>query len=312
MNEALRLLKKALKPFGYDLKQMGNFTLLPPQKLGILELTKAYKNFDSIKPPLNANLNELTVFIRTCLRDNRNVNTTPRFTGVSLAETVYTCLASTVSSINHAVANKRHIHVVVLDDHSDQAYVEKLNTIFSELTCSWEMRTTQKTGQGLSLLEQFETAKSLNTLCYFCEDDYLHTEKAIIDMWDFYTDMAGQTNSHLVIHPQEMEFLYNTYYPSYLLKGRNRHWRTMSHATHVFWTHGHVINQYWEYFENTRFVGDRKKRHLGSENNTTNKLFQHIPGFCPIPAVAGHAQFDFTLPPFFDWEALWKQHYKKI
>lgn len=306
MNEALRLLKKGLKPLGYDLKSIGNYTLMPPRHVQQDDpLNVVYKAFDEPMKDGVSNLQHLTIFIRTCLRANRNIDTTPRFTGVSVAETIYRCLLSTITAVNHASAQGKSCEVIVLDDHSDASYVGKLHTLFERLECSWGFHTTQQTGQGLSLLEQFERAKKLNSLCYFCEDDYLHQPAAISEMWDFYLNVFDKTKGHMVLHPQEMEFLYNHYYPSYILKGTTRHWRTMCHATHVLWTHSHVVRDYWQYFENTRFVGDRKKRQLGSESRTTNLLFNHIPGFCPLPGLAGHAQFDFTLPPFFDWQSIW-------
>lgn len=305
MNEALRLLKKSLKPFGYDLRPIGGYTLVPPENLPQGPIQNVYQAFDEVKSKPLSNISSLTIFVRTCLRSNRNADTTPRFTGVSIAETVYRCLSSTVNSINHSVQKGRACDVVVLDDHSDTSYLNIMNNIFNQLTCPWALHTTRQTGQGLSLLEQFERAKELDSLCYFCEDDYLHIPTAIDDMWDFYLDTFNQINGNMVLHPQEMEFLYNHYYPSYIFKGRTCHWRTMSHATHVLWTHSHVVRDYWSYFENTRFVGDRKNRHLGSESRTTNLLFNHIPGFCPLPGLAGHAQFEFTLPPFFDWKRIW-------
>lgn len=307
MNEVLRLLKKALKPFGYDVSKIGHYTLSPPKSDSDHTLAPVYQAFDHPQKNPSSDVQRLVVFIRTCLRASRNVDKTPRFTGVSVAETIYRCLLSTVASIQNACDKGRLCEVVVLDDHSDAEYVAVLKRIFSRLTCTWTFETTRETGQGLSLLEQFERAKNLNALCYFCEDDYLHLPSAIDEMWSFYQQVFEKTNAHMVLHPQEMEFLYQHYYPSYILKGEYRHWRSMSHATHVLWTHSHVVKDYWRYFENTRFVGDRKNRHKGSENRTTNLLFQHIPGFCPLPGLAGHTQFDFTLPPFFDWKEIWDQ-----
>jgi len=140
----------------------------------------------------------------------------------------------------------------------------------------------------------------------FCEDDYLHERTAVYEMWSFYQQIFASTNRHLVIHPQEHECLYNSsFYPSYILQNPYRHWRSVADATHIFLTHAHVVRDYWKYFENTKYVGDRKNRHLGSERQTTNLLFDHIPGFVPLPALAGHMQSTHVLPPFFPWQALW-------
>lgn len=310
MNEFLRIFKKTFKLFGYDLKKAGKFTLQPLQNQSDSYLQTVYKAFDEDHQKGMGDIDKLVVFIRTCLRTNRNVDTRPRFTGGSTAETVYRCLRSTIRAINHAFYQEggRPVEVIILDDHSDGPYLQKIKELCADIQCPWKMQTTRETGQGKSLHEQFELAKSLNALCYFCEDDYLHEPSALIEMWNFYRQMVHQTGNHVVLHPQECEFLYQTHYPSYIITGEKRHWRTMNHATHVLFTHSDVVKSHWHYFENTKYVGDRKNRQLGSESKTTNLLFNHIPGFCPIPAVAGHAQFELTLPPCFDWRTIWDEN----
>jgi hypothetical protein len=315
MNEFLRLCKKTFKLFGYDLKKAGKFTLQPLKNPSDAHLQTVYNTFDNGKgkhpAKHNSDLNKLIVFIRTCLRENRNVDKRPRFTGASTTETIYRCLRSTIRSINdaHLHEKKLAIEVIILDDHSDPAYLQKIKDIAKAIRCPWKIQTTRETGQGKSLREQFELAKGVNALCYFCEDDYLHEPSAIREMWHFYRQIYDQTDqTHLVLHPQECEFLYHTYYPSYIIAGEKRHWRTMNHATHVLFMHSHVVQTYSHYFENTKYVGNRKNRQKGSESKTTNLLFQHIPGFCPIPAVAGHAQFELTLPPCFDWKKIWDEN----
>ena len=310
MNEFLRIFKRTFKLFGYDLKKAGKFTLQPLQNQPDKHLQTVYKAFDQDNQAVMGDLDKLVVFIRTCLRTNRNVDTKPRFTGASTAETVYRCLRSTIQSINDAFRHEgnRNVEVIILDDHSDDLYLQKIKELCAHIQCPWKIQTTKETGQGKSLHEQFDYAKSLNALCYFCEDDYLHEPGAIMEMWDFYREMVEQTGNHVVLHPQECEFLYQTYYPSYIMAGEKRHWRTMNHATHVLFIHSDIVKSYWNYFENTKYVGDPKNRQLGAESKTTNLLFNHIPGFCPLPAVAGHAQFELTLPPCFDWQKIWQEN----
>ena len=127
-------------------------------------------------------------------------------------------------------------------------------------------------------------------------------------MIDFYLRIYSQTKAHLVLHPQEHENVFRQFnYPSYILYSETRRWRTICHATHVFFTHTEVVKKYWSYFENTKYVGVKNKRHLGSEKETTDHLFKHIPGFSPIPAVAAHLQTEHCLPPFFNWHELWEE-----
>lgn len=313
MNEALRLLRRLLRPFGYDVRRRQAYNLLPVKGYDRLpQLTTVQAAFDE-EPGRRTgdNLDELLVFLRTCLRAARKPQASHQLTGAPLEETVQRCLASTVASINFAVRAEpaRRIRALILDDHSDPQALVRIRTLCGRLECEWTLTTTQTAGQGASLYEQFRTARDRNALCYFCEDDYLHEESAIGEMWSFYRQVYLATGSHLVIHPQEGESLYNNaYYPSYILLGERRRWRTMSHATHVFFTHARVVRDYWRYFENTRFVGDRKHRRLGSESRTTNLLFNHLPGFAPLPALAAHLQAPHTLPPFFDWRSLWERY----
>ena len=102
MNELLRIFKRTFKLFGYDLKKAGKFTLRPLPNQPDSYLQTAYRAFDRDRAESTGDLDKLVVFIRTCLRTNRNVDTRPRFTGGSTAETVYRCLRSTIRAINHA------------------------------------------------------------------------------------------------------------------------------------------------------------------------------------------------------------------
>lgn len=316
MNEFLRLLRKIVRPMGYDLKRHHQYTLHPFKSLqhstSAEALLAAKKAFDADTPPEHHRVfSKLNVCLRTCLRDDRNMDKTTRLTNESIVETTYRCIQSLVASLNQATTKcpGLTIHLVCLEDHSDPHYVKKIKSLLKPLTCSWELKTTTTRGQGPSLHEQFSMARaSQDTLWYFVEDDYLHKREAIAEMIEFYQIIYNVTGSHLMIHPQEHENLYKSYYPSYILAGPHRHWRTTSDATHVFLTHSEVVQTYWDYFENTKHVGNYKKRKLGSEAKTTNNIFQHIPGVSPLPGLACHLQFDFTIAPFFDWKTLWEEN----
>ena len=310
MNDGLRLLARILRRYGYDIKSYYQYNLLPLANQS--DFNSASVLHDALSMQANRNnegLGKLYVCLRTCLRsDNWKKTHRPGFTGVDRNELVFRCVHSLINSINHALANhfEAVIELVVFDDHSDRAHMTTIETICKKSACKWEIKTTRETGQGASLLEQFEYARDKDAIFYFCEDDYLHEQSAILEMYQFYRQIHNICGTHLVIHPQEHEFLYSRYiYPSYLLLGEHRHWRTTSHATHTLFMHSSTVRNYWEYFENTRFVGNKKKRRRGVESRTTNNLFKHLPGFSPIPALAAHMQTEKCLPPFFDWRSIW-------
>lgn len=309
MNDVLRLLAKLLRRYGYDIKRHNEYNLLPIANIEEFnQLYSLYNQANRNTSITHGKIDKLFVCLRTCLRDVSGKTRPPNVTGSSNTGLVLRCIRSLIGSINHATENdtETSITLIVFDDHSDNDYRKSIEIICGDVKCEWEIRTTQKQGQGESLLEQFTFARQQNALFYFCEDDYLHENSAISEMCRFYRQILSICNIHSVIHPQEHDFLYTRHiYPSYLLLGENRHWRTISHATHTLFMHSKLVSDHWQYFENTRFVGDKKNRRLGVESRTTNHLFNHHPGFAPIPALAAHMQTQQSLPPFFDWQRLW-------
>ena len=309
MNEVLRLLDRILKKQGYSIKKHREYNLLPLKEFNdFAAQKKVYDVFNSNSNEKSDNVDKLEICLRTCINDKRARGKRSQLTNVSLEEHLLTCINSLFISINDAHKKNIEVSLTIFDDRSEQAVVDKINNLCEKLDCEWQIITTNKTGQGESLHEHFSYAKDKDALVYFCEDDYLHEEGAIFEMAGFYKKVYAQTGSHLLIHPQEHELIYSQYnYPSYILLGENRRWRSMSNATHTFFTHSNIVKKHWKYFENTKYVGVKEKRHLGSEKKTTDLLFNHIPGFSPIPAVAIHFQTEDCLPPFFDWQKLWEQ-----
>lgn len=312
MNDALRFLAKILRKYGYDIKRHYQYNLLPINNIESFNSVSGLYNSDNNEPGhKEESLDVLFICLRTCLKNNPDKIRPPEITGSGHEELVFRCINSLINSINHAQKNNNgtEIKLIIFDDHSDEEHQKVIENICEKSGAAWEIRTTQSAGQGNSLYEQFQFARTRNGLCYFCEDDYLHEESAVSEMLRFYKQVFLKCNTHLVIHPQEHEFLFTRYvYPSYILLGENRHWRTISHATHTMFTHSCLVSKYWQYFENTRFVGDKKNRRLGVESRTTNHLFEHVPGFAPVPALAAHMQVQDSLPPFFNWRALWEKN----
>ena len=312
MNDILKAFSKILQPFGYHIRPRAGINFL---RVSALEAQaenglREFRNFyDSAAPSgLDGRLDSLKIYLRTCLRQDRNINKQTRPGGTD-SENAFGCLWSLVRSINHAKRNKPDfsIELIVLDDRSLPEHLERIKQIIECAEVPHTVLTTSVAGQGASLHETFSKGRMENALVYFVEDDYLHEEDAILRLCEFYNSMANTTCSHLVIYPQEARSLYSNHYPSYIVAGTDRHWRSIAHATHTFLTHGKIVDQYWHYFENTKYVGNLKKRRAGSEAKTTNKLFQKIPGFSPLKPCAVHFQSEGLLPPLYDWRPLWKE-----
>ncbi len=315
MNDLLKFLSKTLHPLGYQIRPRNGLTFL---KVPALETRENADNVGAIRTLMQTavpvlpegDLNSIHIVLRTCLRQHRNINPRPRLTGKDPFENGYRCVRSLIRSINHALSTAPHlkIHLTILDDRSEAAAVEILKSIAAEGRGGFDLHTTEQAGQGASLYQAFAECRAKDTLIYCVEDDYLHEMDGIYRLWEFYTSMAAQTGGHIVLYPQEHTQLYSKHYPSYIVQGADRHWRSIRHATHTFMTHGNVLNRYWCFFENVKYVGNKKKRRAGSETKTTDRLFTKIPGFSPLKPCAVHLQYEELLPPFYHWEKLWDEN----
>jgi hypothetical protein len=316
MNELLRLLDRAIRPFGYNVRMGHGPNLLPFKGMpSTPDLTRVRENLNSLSASSQTrpNLDAVEIVCRICLTEERIARSTNRLGGLRLDEVVERCFLSLVRSIVFAPSPQADgvpkISLTILDDHSEPKWLQRVTRHASTLRCPTTIISTERKGQGGSLHEQFEMARARDALCYFVEDDYLHVLPAVFEMWKFYKQIHEASGAHCVIHPQEHESLYSrSHGPAYLVLSPYRHWRSASDATHCLFTHSDVVKTYWRYFENTKFVGDSARRRLGSERRTTNRLFDHLPCFSPIPALAGHLQAETCLPPFFDWRTLWDQN----
>ncbi len=310
MNDLVKFISKSLEPLGYHVRPRGGLNLLKIPNLekdGHINITR--RALDNPAPQLpDGNLDNVVIYLRTCMREKRNIDTRPRCTGVDMTEHSLRCILSLIHSAEYLKKTNPEttIELRVLDDHSDPAPLAKLTALLKTAKIPVKIETTVEKGQGESLHEQFSRGRGDDSIVYFCEDDFLHEEDGLAAMIKFYRDIAAATGSHSVLYPQEHNSLYSHHYPSYIVAGEDRHWRSVRHATHTFITHGKVVDKYWRYFENTKFVGNRKKRKLGSEARTTNNLFKYIPGFSPLKPCAVHLQFEELLPPFYDWRPLWE------
>lgn len=312
MNDVIKALSRVLEPLGYRIRpsKMLNFLKIAPLERGNqdfenIKLARQSMNMD----PLKADFSSLTVFLRTCMKEKRTPSTKDIPGGATLEESIVRSIHSLVRSICYARDRSPALKITlnVLDDRSDQSKIALLTSLIAPLGADAVVRTTDVAGQGASLHQAFSEAREREGLVYFVEDDYLHEEDAIFRLCEFYQMMALKMGTHMVLYPQEHPTIYNNHYPSYIVIGADRHWRSIRHATHTLFMHAAMVRDYWRYFENTKFVGDKKKRQKGSEAKTTNLLFQHLPGFSPLRPCAVHFQGVGLLPPLYDWRALWER-----
>lgn len=249
----------------------------------------------------------LLIVLRTCTRVNMiNDAGNGRYIKVPKSQLVNVCVSSLVDSINHVQGHD--VELVVLDDHSDPSCVADINNILAHC----QFKTTfipveGGTGNAYTMKKVFELVENKATdLWYHIEDDYLHYPEAIHDMIDTVDDFEGRTGKHVAINPHDDVWRYKyEIYPSFLLHGPYRHYRTVKHTTYTCLTSKSLYNKYRNHFQDVVTLTEQHVDYV--ENKSINLVWnkEDVSLFSPIPGLAFHIMDDSGKDPYIDIEELW-------
>ncbi len=252
---------------------------------------------------------KLDIILRT--HDNVDIHAShkkPRYTNTPKIDIVEKCVRSLIKS-----ANKLDIetNILCLDDHSSEECLDRLHRIFNLSKHFVAIRELTEKGHNYSGVAQFEQAKnSYADLVYCIEDDYLHTESALVEMVEDYISFKKLTNNEVVLHPFDDPDNYKQKYieKCNVILGSKRHWRTNTHTTYTFLTNPEVIRNNWSTFYTLAKhyltpLGESLKIH---ENTTINNVWrEQVALFTPIPSLALHMQYLEQMDKYIDWKSWW-------
>ena len=249
---------------------------------------------------------ELDILFRSCARVNAFCGS-PRLIQIPKAELIQRCLRSLVNSINLAIAPpilpNLTLRLTILDDASDSACLSELQNVLNQTQIPTQILPITGRGNRDSLHFNYAFARDrCPELIYFVEDDYLHTPEAMRSLLESYILLQQQVNGPVILHPCDYPDRYQQPYPSTILLGGDRHWRTILHTTGTFLLHRQTLLSYWDHY---RAFGDRCAVPGPSEEGTINAIYQQVPCFSPLPSLAIHFQDETTLSPFIDWQRWW-------
>ena len=248
------------------------------------------------------------IVFRSCSTVN-SVHGGVRVLKIPKSELLLGCLASLVDSLRYALEHDKgfQARLVVIDDHSDPACVEKMRRLLGDCPFATEFRQLgQTSGNAASIRACYDYARAQSQgLIYFVEDDYLHDERAILEMLQASLDFSREMRQPVVIHPCDHPDRYRMIYPSSIVPGRDRHWRTIQHTTGTFLLDRQTLDQFWEHYE--AFAGYGVKPGI-CEDNTINRVYEKVPCFSPLPSLATHLQDEASLSPYVDWQSLWERY----
>ena len=245
----------------------------------------------------------LTIILRTCgtvegLHSNRYINK-PK------SEIINVCVSSLVDSINQV--QNHDINLIVLDDHSSETVVADIKTILSQCKSPTSFIPIEGgTGNGYTMKCVYEQVEnSVTDLWYHVEDDYLHYPSAIQDMLDSITVFETATNKMVAINPHDDIWRYREVYPSFVLLGPYRHYRTVKHTTYTCLASKALYEKYKTHFQDLVRLTTEGADWV--ENNSINKVWSKddVALFSPIPSLALHLMDESGKDPYIDVEGLW-------
>jgi hypothetical protein len=212
-------------------------------------------------------------------------------------------MSSLVDSINRVQGHT--VRLVALDDHSSAEAVADIRNILKNCTCPAEfMAVEDGTGPSHTAFKVFEQVeRHAADLWYHVEDDYLHFPTAIQDMIDTVSRFEDQTGKMIALNPHDDIWRYTReLYPSFLLLGPYRHYRTVRHTTYTCLASKAIYLQYRAHFQDAaRWVLQV------SENATINQVWNKpdVLLFSPIPSLALHLMEASGKDPYIDVTRLW-------
>jgi len=248
---------------------------------------------------------DLTIVLRTCGSSGVLLNSTPRISGTDRRTLVLKCVKSLVESINNVTDNIT-MKLWVLDDHSDQDFLNKINHIVSDCKISYDVVSLPDRPDDFafpynwSAYEQFRYGRDIaDGLVYFVEDDYLHSKDAIQSMIQAYVMFRNLTDlTPVALYPYDSTHNYKQMSEPcrlFYAPDQRRMWRTTSKTANTIFMHSDQVRQYWQLFE----VLAKQYGNGANEDITINRIWNNgviqsgpVCLFSPIPSVAVHVSFD--------------------
>jgi len=259
-------------------------------------------------------MKKLEVILRTCDAQNVHNDWRVRYCDMPKRDLVLGCTKSLIKACQYA---NDDVKLTVLDDHSSEELVGKLNVLLEESGLTYEFIALEGKGYNNSAHKQYIRCRdSEYEFVYSVEDDYLHCETAIREMIDSFNLFTERLEGKdVVIYPFDAPEEYNPpKEKDFIVHGSSRHWRTGVFTTNVLFCRPKIFKEYWNLFEvlalkyNGNYLEPRTEHY--EEANTIHRIWNNgsVIRFSPIQSLALHMQFKEQMDPFIDWKKWWETY----
>lgn len=297
-----RVARRIARAMGYELLRQQKTTIHDESVTGL----GRGGGLDAFEVVVPREVAAFDIYFRSCARVDVHAQSRARFNGAPKSEIVTRCLVSLGRSIAYARDHGESVpmSLTVLDDHSDPESVEKIKAALSSVPVETGFLTIEGTGPGISMAEACRMARDqARDIYYIVEDDYLHDERAVLEVVASYRRLAGMLHQDIMLFTADYPDFYRNVRPTQVLLGSHRHWRRIDSVTFSHIASKKILTRYWDKFIMLERYGEDPDL---TEANSINKVVEQVPTFAPLPALAAHFQHFETMSPFFDWEKWWE------
>lgn len=251
---------------------------------------------------------KVAIALRTC-DSVANYWNTERAVKATKPEIVLTCLNSLAKSIK---LSKHEIIFSIHDDNSSATTIKQIANICINFNIKTDFYNCEKLSNFKSQYRWVEHQEC--DYIYCVEDDYLHTTNAIDNMVEICEHMQTFLPGEYAVYPFNNPHRYNSsdmLYPSYIIRGKDRYWRSSFHSTHTFFISKNIFLKNKKIME---FQAYEWPSLNAIEDNTINKIWreQEVRLLCPLNSIAYHLADKTQEDDLNDWKKIWEDNYYEV
>lgn len=239
----------------------------------------------------------LDIVLRT--HSTHSLINSPRIVSEDLSEIKLRCISSLFQSAKQAIQHGLNINIRVLDDHSTEEFLTAISALAKKFDLEVDLENLLGVGFNNSAYQQFLEASRVSGLVYVVEDDYFHSDDAILEMYSAYHYFKNFIPfNEVAIFPYDCPDRYDLNRepnkPCRLFYGNGRYWKTVTSTTNTIFCNSEVIRNYFPIYEKLALEYPKV-----NESNTINTLYNDLIShagpvtvFSPIPSLAIHMSYE--------------------
>lgn len=244
----------------------------------------------------------INIYLRLC-NINENNPDMERFVDVDRDILLLRCLGSLLQTIKHGFYSKTfnpdeiRLNLAAQCSGSFLGKVENLCNSSSKIKPIYQILDTPLGDNESKLFCYNHAMENCNGLLYFLDDDYLHKEKSLSQMINFWRYASKNMFIPVALKPEDApyEYLPKNIVPSRIVADETQefHWRTTVNSTFSLFFHKALLEKFWQRFmDYCKFRQTDEKLGYVTEKNTINLIFRdEAVLFSPIPTLAYHLGF---------------------